>query len=67
MFIDLRERPACLLAALNYLRRGWSALALCPPDHSVLGAEHAASCSSPGKRPLGAWMIFSAGRRRPKS
>ena len=66
MFIDLRERPACLLAALNYLRRGWSALALCPPDHSVLGAEHAASCSSPGKRPLGAWKDFQRRQATPE-
>jgi putative DNA primase/helicase len=45
----------CLAAAIDYLRRGWSPLALCPPDHVGVGKEHAKSCGSPGKRPWHTW------------
>ena len=49
---------ACLEAALDYLRRGWSALALCPPDHVGVGRSHGKGCSSPGKAPWGDWKEY---------
>jgi hypothetical protein len=45
----------CLKAALGYLGRGWAALAVCPPDHKDVPPFHRATCSKPGKRPLGPW------------
>jgi hypothetical protein len=45
----------CLTAALDYLGRGWSALALCPPDHLGVGRTHGRRCKSPGKAPFGDW------------
>ena len=44
--------PVCLAAALEYLRRGWSALPLCPPDHADVPGAHEKSCTCPGKRPV---------------
>jgi putative DNA primase/helicase len=45
-----------LNAALQYLERGWSAIALCPYDHYAVGKEHAAYCRRSGKTPLmGQW------------
>jgi hypothetical protein len=46
----------CLAAALDYLRRGWSPLCLCPPDHLGVGKAH--RCTSPGKRPLTDWKAY---------
>jgi hypothetical protein len=48
----------CLKAALGYLGRGWAALAVCPPDHHDVPAFHRATCSKPGKRPLGPWKTW---------
>jgi AAA domain/Bifunctional DNA primase/polymerase, N-terminal/Primase C terminal 1 (PriCT-1) len=48
----------CLMAALDYLRRGWSVLALCPPDHVGVGREHVSSCGSPGKAPWYPWKEY---------
>ena len=48
----------CLKAALAYLGRGWAALAVCPPDHHDVPAFHRATCSKPGKRPLGPWKTW---------
>jgi hypothetical protein len=48
-------RDDCLRAALSYVDRGWAALALCPPRHQDVTDYHAATCKSPGKRPLGRW------------
>jgi hypothetical protein len=50
----------CLDAALDYLARGWSSLAICPPDHYGVGRAHAKNCSSPGKAPWGEWKAFQA-------
>jgi hypothetical protein len=59
----LKEGPnevgsACLVAALEYLRRGWAALAVCPPDHAGVGERHSKKCGSPGKAPWGKWKEF---------
>jgi hypothetical protein len=48
----------CLKAALGYLGRGWAALAVCPPDHRHVPPFHRATCSKPGKRPLGPWKAW---------
>lgn len=58
------SKPPCLAAALDYLERGWSALALCPHDHVGVGKAHALSCGSPGKVPMGPWAIYQ--KRLPK-
>ena len=50
----------CLKAALAYLGRGWAALAVCPPDHRDVPTFHGATCSKPGKRPLGPWKAWQA-------
>jgi hypothetical protein len=47
-----------LPTALDYLNRGWSVLALCPPDHACTSAAHREQCRSPGKSPLGAWKVY---------
>lgn len=57
----LADGKACLDAALRYLDRGWSILALCPPDHMgirLVSREHGKSCKSPGKRPWYEWKPF---------
>jgi putative DNA primase/helicase len=48
----------CHAAARDYLSRGWSALALCPPDHTGVGKTHGQHCTSPGKAPFGPWKKF---------
>jgi hypothetical protein len=53
----------CLEAALRNLERGWSPLAICPPDHLGVGKSHGNSCKSPGKAPWGPWKEFQT--RRP--
>jgi hypothetical protein len=50
----------CLKAALSYLGRGWAALAVCPPDLRDVPTFHRATCSKPGKRPLGPWKAWQA-------
>src|SRR5262245_23517000 len=50
--------PPCLAAALDYLKWGWSALALCPPDHVGVGKNHGSYCDSPGKCPVGTWAVW---------
>src|SRR5262245_38796960 len=52
------DGAACLAAALNYRRLGWSVLGLCPPDHVGVGKTHVKSCTSPGKVPFGPWKEF---------
>lgn len=51
----------CHEAARNYLTRGWSALAFCPPDHIGCGRKH--RCDSPGKVPLGTWKRMQTERQ----
>jgi hypothetical protein len=53
----------CLTAALRNLQRGWSSLAVCPPDHLAVGKKHGEHCHSPGKAPWGVWKEFQT--RRP--
>src|SRR5262245_59464613 len=53
-----REGAACLEAALDYCAWGWSALAICPPDHAGVGKTHSKGCASPGKAPWGDWKEF---------
>jgi hypothetical protein len=56
---DARQAGAeCLAAALDYLALGWSALALCPPDHVAVGKAHGKHCKNPGKVPWGLWDDF---------
>jgi hypothetical protein len=45
-------------AALAYLDRDWSALAVCPPDHRGVPDFHRHACRQPGKRPLGRWKAW---------
>lgn len=54
----LADGAACLAAGLDYLARGWSALAVCPPDHVGVGRTHGKNCKNPGKAPWGAWKDF---------
>jgi hypothetical protein len=56
----LADGAACFAAALHYLRRGWSVLALCPPDHAGVGKAHGKNCKSPGKAPWGPWKDYQA-------
>ena len=50
-----RPDPPCLTAALDYLRRYWSVIPLCPPGCNAEAHGHR-ECSAKGKRPLGeAW------------
>jgi hypothetical protein len=51
----------CLAAALDYLRRGWSVMCCCPPDHVGVGLvvrTHSKKCKSPGKRPWHTWTEY---------
>lgn len=52
----------CLQAALEYLKVGWSPLALCPPSHAGCSQTHVRTCTKPGKRPLGEWKEFQKRR-----
>jgi len=57
----LADGATCLAKALDYLRRGWSVLSLCPPDHCGVGLvsrRHGKTCKSPGKRPWHTWKEF---------
>jgi putative DNA primase/helicase len=54
----LADGAACLAAALDYRARGWSALAVCTPDHVGCGKTHAKGCTSPGKAPWGPWKQY---------
>jgi hypothetical protein len=58
----LRQRQsdgrACLEAALDYLVRGWSALAICTPDHVGVGSTHGKQCKHMGKAPWGPWKEY---------
>lgn len=56
----LADGAACLAAALEYLRRGWPVLALCPPDHVGVGKAHAKGCASAGKRPWHTWKKYQS-------
>jgi hypothetical protein len=51
----MRKQSTCLVAALAYLRRGWSVVAVCPFDHLGVGKAHGRRCTHPGKAPLVAW------------
>src|SRR5262245_12292588 len=45
-------------ADLSYLRRGWSVLPLCPPDHVGVGLANrnrGKKCKNPGKVPWISW------------
>jgi putative DNA primase/helicase len=53
-----RAGAECLEAALAYLACGWSALAVCPPNHVGVGKTHARGCKHPGKAPWGPWKEF---------
>jgi hypothetical protein len=53
-----RDGEACRQAAFGYLARGWSALALCTPDHVAVGKTHLKHCKNPGKAPWGEWKEF---------
>jgi hypothetical protein len=57
---------ACKLAALRYLSKGLSALALCPPDHVGVGKDHVKQCKSPGKVPIGSWKDQQTTLLRPE-
>jgi hypothetical protein len=57
--------PVCLIAALDYLQRGWSAVPLCPPDHADVPGAHEKTCTQPGKHPLWDWHPYQ--ERLPRS
>ncbi len=55
------DGKACLEAALEYLKMGWSAIPLCPPDHVGIGRvskEHTKKCKNPGKVPWIQWEQY---------
>ena len=52
-------------AALEYLERGWSTIALCPFDHAGVSAVHKQICNSPGKAPQMGWKEFQTRRPTP--
>jgi hypothetical protein len=54
----MSRKSSCLAAALGYLRRGWSVVPACPPDHLGVGKAHGRRCTSPGKAPLVAWKQY---------
>jgi hypothetical protein len=54
----LEAGQECLDAGLYYLSRGWSVLAVCPPNHVGVGKAHGKHCQSPGKAPWGQWKEF---------
>jgi len=58
--------PACLAAALDYLRRGWSAIPLCPPNHEDVPGVHEKTCTRPGTQPLWDWQAYQERRARPQ-
>jgi hypothetical protein len=58
--------PLCLAAALDYLRRGWSAIPLCPPGHEEVPGAHEKACTRPGKEPLWDWQAYRKRRARPQ-
>jgi hypothetical protein len=54
----LAAGAACREAGLDGLARGWSMLALCPPDHCgvrLVSRNHSKKCRSPGKAPWHTW------------
>ncbi len=55
-----RGGEACRVAAHDYLARGWSSLAVCPPDHAGVGKKHGQECDSPGKAPWGLWKEYQS-------
>jgi AAA domain/Bifunctional DNA primase/polymerase, N-terminal len=58
--------PPCLTAALEYLRRGWSVIPLCPPGHEEVSGAHEKSCARPGMQPLWDWQAYLQRRARPQ-
>jgi hypothetical protein len=62
----MSNRNPCLDAALDYLQRGWSAIALCPPDHEGMPTAHQKNCTNPGKVPWQAWDAYQSRRARPE-
>jgi putative DNA primase/helicase len=54
----LADGAACLAAALDYRRRGWPVLPLCPPDHMGVGKSHGKECEQPGKVPVVLWKEY---------
>lgn len=61
---SVKSKPHCLVAALEYLSFGWSAIALCPPSHAHVPATHTEICTKPGKVPVFRWAEFQ--KRLPK-
>jgi Bifunctional DNA primase/polymerase, N-terminal len=53
-----------LHAALDYVQRGWSAIALCSWDHRGVGRDHALACTRPGKSAAWPWQSYQ--ERLPK-
>ncbi len=57
--------PPCLAAALDYLRRGWSVIPLCPSGHEEVSGAHEKGCARPGMQPLWDWQAYQQRRARP--
>lgn len=53
--MSLTASGECFNAAVEYLKMGWSAIALCPPNHEYCSKDHKLSCKKPGKVPLRKW------------
>ncbi|HEV3116195.1 MAG TPA: AAA family ATPase [Gemmataceae bacterium] len=47
-----------LRAAQEYLKHGWSPVALCPADHAEVDAAHERTCVTPGCTPLWPWTEY---------
>jgi len=48
------------------LRRGWSAIPLCPPAHEDVPGAHEKTCTRPGKQPLWDWQAYQDRLARPQ-
>ena len=56
---DSRKSTSIFLrAAQDYLKRGWSPVALCPADHAEVDAAHKRTCATPGCTPLWPWIEY---------
>lgn len=56
--VPLSPDPLCLIAALDYLRRGWPSFPLCPGKHELSPPNHKCTEKRHGKAALVKWSPF---------